>query len=375
VNLLLSNKQMPFTHEDREVLTALTAEISEFIEQAQLREQLFDENERLKQKLTDQVGLHGIIGNSPAMKEVYSLLERVIPTDGRVLIQGESGTGKERIAKFIHHAGPKKNGPFVGIDWCALPPNLLESELFGYARGAFTGADRDRRGLFEEANGGTLFLDEIANMSLETQAKLLRVLQEEEVRPLGSNQPRKVNARIIAASSANLKEKVSSGDFRPDLFYRLKVVPLKLPALQERVEDIPVLASHFLTRFSERHNKKIHTICPPAIEVMERYPWPGNVRELENVIERAVILADDADVTLQQEHLPPELFFPDAQREAFEVPLSGDLTKLLQDYEREILLKVLRHHDWNQTAAGHALNISERVIRYKITRLKLSPPK
>ncbi len=373
--VILARSQKRFAVEDQQLVCALAAEISEFIEEAQLREQLFSENERLRQQVAARFDSHGIIGGSPAMKEVFAILERVIRTDGRVMIQGESGSGKEVIAKFIHYSGPRKSRPFVAVDCGALPANLLESELFGYVRGAFTGADRDRPGLFEEANGGTLFLDEIANMSLDTQAKLLRVLQEEEVRPLGSNQPRKVDVRIIVAAAQDLKTKVAAGEFRSDLFYRLNVVPVRLPSLRERVEDIPALAAHFLKRFASQHKKSLNTIAPKTIEILERYSWPGNVRELENMMERAVILADDGDAQLLPEHLPYEISFPETQREAFEVPLAGDLNHLLADYEREILIKVLRHHGWNQSAAAAALNISERVMRYKIKRLRLRPPK
>ena len=219
-------------------------------------------------------------------------------------------------------------------------------------RGAFTGANQDRRGLFEEANGGTLFLDEIANMSLETQAKLLRALQEEEVRPLGSNRARKVDVRIIVAASEDLKQKATSGEFRTDLFYRLNVVPLRLPRLRERREDIPVLAAHFLNRFSLKHGRQLHSIAVPTLAILERYTWPGNVRELENAIERAVILAADKDTRLLPEHLPYELSFPESQGRSPELPHAGNLETLLADYEREILLNALRHHDWNKSAAA-----------------------
>ncbi|MCI0698146.1 sigma 54-interacting transcriptional regulator [candidate division KSB1 bacterium] len=374
VNLIRAPATAPFSMKDQRLVDLLAREIAGFIEQAHIREQLFNDYDRLRQEIPERFGIHGIIGRGAAMKEVFSVLDRIIPTDGRILIHGESGTGKELIAKVIHYAGPRQAAPFVAVDCGALPANLLESELFGYVRGAFTGANRDRRGLFEEANTGTLFLDEIANMSLETQAKLLRALQEGEIRPLGSNQARKVDARIVTAASVDLQKKISAGEFRSDLYYRLNVVPIHLPALRDRVEDIPMLATHFLQRFAERHGKKLRHLAASAIQILERYPWPGNVRELENVMERAVILAGNNDAALLPEHLPYELAFPEAQREAFAVPLSGNLPKLLADYEREILLKVLRHHHWNQTEAARALKISERVMRYKMKRLKLRPP-
>ncbi|MGH7451344.1 MAG: sigma 54-interacting transcriptional regulator, partial [bacterium] len=304
VNLIRTPEAETFSADEQQLVSLLATEIAEFIEQAHIREQLFSDYERLQKEVKDRFDVHGIIGRSTAMKEIFGVLDRIIPTDGRVLIAGESGTGKELIAKIIHHAGPRKTGPFVAVDCGALPPNLLESELFGYVRGAFTGANRDRRGLFEEAHGGTLFLDEIANTSLETQAKLLRALQEGEIRPLGSNQTRKVDARIITAASVDLQKKISAGEFRSDLYYRLNVVPVHLPALRDRVEDIPILATHFLERFAERHGKKLRHLAASTIQILERYPWPGNVRELENVMERAVILAGNNDTSLLPEHLP-----------------------------------------------------------------------
>jgi transcriptional regulator with GAF, ATPase, and Fis domain len=374
VNLIRTQQASSFTPNEQQLVSGLAAAIAEFIEQAHWREQLFAENERLRREVSNRYDMHGIIGNSPAMREVYSILDRIIPTDGRVLIEGESGTGKERIAKIIHYAGPRKNRPFIAVDCGALPPTLLESELFGHVRGAFTDAKRDRRGLFEEAHGGTLFLDEIANTTLETQSKLLRVLQEGEIRPLGANQTRKVDVRIISAASNDLQKKVAAGEFRSDLYYRLNVVPIHLPSLRERVEDIPLLARHFLQQFAEKHGKRLHVIAASTIQILERYPWPGNVRELENVTERAVIMAGDKDTTLLPEHLPYEISFPDAQHEVLSVPLSGNLPTLVADYERELLLKVLRHHNWNQTEAAHALNITERIMRYKIKKFKLHRP-
>jgi len=375
VNLIRLKQAEPFTVTEQQIVTFLADEIAEFIEQSHLREKLFDECERLRKELGDRFNIHGIIARSPAMKEVFSLLERVFPTDGRVFIQGESGTGKELIARIIHYAGPRKKHPFVAVDCGALPTNLLESELFGYVQGAFTGAIRDRKGLFEEANGGTLFLDEIVNMSIDTQAKLLRVLQEGEIRSLGSNKSRQVDVRIIAAASMNMKEKVACGEFRNDLYYRLNVVPIHLPALRDRAGDIVLLASHFLKKFAKKRRKRLFTISRAAIKIMEQYPWHGNVRELENVIERAVILAGVEDISLTPEHLPYELSFSDDRHSSFELPLSGDFPSLIANYEREILLRVLRHHNWNQSATARALNISERVIRYKMKQLKLEKPK
>ncbi len=371
VSLIRVRPTASFSEQSAQLASALAQEVAEFIEQAHLREQLFSDYQKLRQEVTDRYSIHGILGRSPAMNEVFSLLDRVIPTEGRVLLQGESGTGKERIAKVIHHEGPRKNRPFIAVDCGALPPNLLESELFGHVKGSFTGADRDRRGLFEEANGGTLFLDEIANTTLETQSKLLRVLQEGEVRPIGSNQSRKVDVRIITAASIDLDQKIKRGEFRADLFYRLNVVSIRLPALRERVEDIPILAAHFLKRFAEKHGKPLQHIAAETIKIFENYSWPGNVRELENAIERAVILARPNDTILKPEHLPFELSFIDLRQKPSELPLTGDLEALLANYEREILKNVLNKHNWNQTAAAKELKISERTMRYKMQRLAL----
>jgi len=371
VSLIRVRPTPSFSEQSANLASALAQEVAEFIEQAHIREQLFSDYQKLRQEVTDRYSLHGILGNSPAMNEVFSLLDRVIPTEGRVLLQGESGTGKERIAKVIHHEGPRKNRPFIAVDCGALPPTLLESELFGHVKGSFTGADRDRRGLFEEANGGTLFLDEIANTTLETQSKLLRVLQEEEIRPIGSNQSRKVDVRIITAASIDLDQKIKMGEFRADLFYRLNVVPIKLPSLSERREDIPMLAAHFLKRFAEKHGKQLQHIAAETIKIFENYSWPGNVRELENTVERAVILARPIDSTLKPEHLPFELSFGEMQQQPSALPLIGDLEALLANYEREILKNMLNKHNWNQTAAAKELNISERTMRYKIQRLAL----
>jgi transcriptional regulator with PAS, ATPase and Fis domain len=251
----------------------------------------------------------------------------------------------------------------------------LESELFGHVLGAFTGVDRDRHGLFEEASGGTLLLDEIVNTILETQSKLLRVLQEGDIRPIGSNQSRKVDVRIITAASSDLNQKIAKGEFRSDLFFRLNVVPVKLPSLRERVEDIPMLAASFLKRFAEKHGKPLRHLATDAIKILEHYSWPGNVRELENVIERAVILSKPNEMTLKSEYLPFELSHGEIQSKPYDLVLTGNLDSLLANYEREILRHVLNKHDWNQTMAAKELKISERVIRYKIKRLSLHSPK
>ena len=259
----------------------------------------------------------------------------------------------------------------MAVDCGALPPNLMESELFGYKRGAFTGANRDHKGLFAQADGGTLFLDEITNLSNGMQVKLLRVLQEGEIRPLGSDRLHKVDVRIISAASSDLEAKVQSGEFRADLYYRINIVPVRLPALRERAGDIPLLASHFLQRFAEIHHKKVSQIDAAAMRILEAYSWPGNIRELENVIERAVILADRNDKMLRRTHLPFELSFKDSRFPVKEIPTSGDLKTLIENYECQILAKVLKSNNGNKSAAARSLNISERVMRYKIKRFNV----
>jgi len=374
VNLIRNNSSDPFNHDELEIITSLADQIGDFFDAAELRENLFNQNLRLQKNLEEHYSVHGIIGASPKFKEVYHVLEQVIPTNARVVILGESGTGKELIARCIHYAGPRREQSFVAVDCGALPPNLLESELFGYVRGAFTGAIRDRRGLIEEAHNGTLFLDEITNMSPETQAKLLRFIQEEEIRPIGSNQLKKVDVRIIVAASSSLQEEISPDKIRTDLYYRLNVISVRVPPLRDRVEDIPDLARHFLKRFAQKHNKSLNKISPEAMQCLEQYAWPGNIRELENLIERAVVMADYEVETLETLHLSSELNSNDLSRKPKIKDDNGELTLKLNDFERKILYETLSEHKWNQTAAAKTLKISEAVMRYKIKKFKLTRP-
>jgi transcriptional regulator with GAF, ATPase, and Fis domain len=371
INLIRTHASKVFSLTDQLLVSNLATQIGDFIEEASVRELMFTENERLRKDLDRRFSVHGIIGESTALKEVFKLMEQVIPTDARLVISGESGTGKELIAKCVHFTGPRKERSFIAVDCGALPANLLESELFGYVRGAFTGANQNRRGLIEEADKGTLFLDEITNMNIETQAKLLRVLQEGEVRPLGSNQTKKVDVRVIVAASTNLEERVSSGDFRSDLFYRLNVVSIHSPALRERIEDIPILSKLFIRKFGKKHGKSINNISPETMQILERYSWPGNIRELENAVERAVVMIHFEDKILLPKHLPDEVRFSSKNRNPSQLLVEGDLPTILANYERELLDRVLRHYNWNQSAAAKALNISEAVMRYKMKRLIL----
>jgi len=370
INLITRAADQRFSERELRLMEILAAQSAQFIANAKLHESLFAETQRLRQEVQDKYSFHGIIGYSPKMQEMFALLEKVISTEGRILLEGESGTGKELVARIIHYNGPRQDRPFVAVDCGALPANLLESELFGYVKGAFTGALRDKKGLFEAANGGTLFLDEIVNMPLEIQSKFLRAIQEGEIRPLGSTQVRKVDVRIIAAASSNLRAEVAAGRFRQDLFYRLNVVNVALPPLRERKEDIAILANHFLNKMAEKYGKKITGFKPEVVIYLEAYVWPGNVRELEHVIERMVILAEPQLESITPELLPLELQ-PQAISNAIAAAQKSPVAemKAVQDvHEKTLLLEALTKHDWNQSAAAKALGIHESTVRYKMQK-------
>ncbi|MGH7455742.1 MAG: sigma-54 interaction domain-containing protein, partial [bacterium] len=341
INLIVLAGEQPFGERELHLMQILASQCAQFIVHARLHEELFAETNRLRKEVQNKYAFHGIIGHSPKMQEMFALLERIIPTEGRVLMEGESGTGKERIARVIHYSGPRKEGPFVAVDCGALPANLLESELFGYVKGAFTGAIRDKKGLFEAANGGTLFLDEIVNMPLEIQSKFLRAIQEGEIRPLGSTQVRKVDVRIIAAASGNLRAEVAAGRFRQDLFYRLNVVSISLPPLRERKEDIAILANHFLNKMATKYGKKITGFKPETLVHLEAYSWPGNVRELEHVVERMVILAEQNIEYISSELLPLELRLQAsaAIHSPAQEPSPPDMKAIQDTHEKTMLLE------------------------------------
>jgi len=271
----------PFKNEE------LVLIVKRAIEKSKLKQ----ENKMLKQELNKSFSLESIVGKSPAMTGVFELIKLISSASASVLISGESGSGKELVARAIHNSGPRKNKPFIPLNCTAIPENLLESELFGHVKGSFTGAVSDKKGLFEEADKGTLFLDEIGDLSLALQAKLLRVLQDKQIRPVGGSQLKNVDVRIIAATHRDLKIMVKDGRFREDLFYRLNVVPVRVPALRERMEDIPLLVENFINKFGAQHDSSVKEISPEAMAVLMAHPWPGNVRELENVIERAMVLS------------------------------------------------------------------------------------
>ena len=310
--------------------------------------------------------LDEIIGASPAMELVKQQILQVSSSDATVLILGESGTGKELVARAIHSCGRRANGPFIAVNCGAIPETLQESELFGHVKGAFTGAIRDKWGLFRRAEGGTLLLDEIAETSPAFQVGLLRVLQEKEVRPVGGNQSTRVNVRVLAATNRKLDEEVTKGKFRKDLFYRLHVIPLTIPPLRERKEDIPLLAAHFLKRLSRTAPAGGKKFNPAAIKALQHYSWPGNVRELQNVLERAVITTVSEEVRasdLSLSHL--EFDLESGGERLLNLPPGGTT---LEAIEKEAILQALRSQDWVQKRAGALLGISPRVMTYKVKK-------
>jgi len=375
INLISLDKAYHFSEREIELMEALTTQCVHILRNAKSHELLFRETRQLRKELQSKYTYHNMLGQSAKIRDVYALLERIIPTDARVLIEGESGTGKELIARILHYNGPNKTGPFVAVDCGAFPENLLESELFGYVKGAFTGAVNDKSGLFEEAQGGTLFLDEITNMPLNVQAKLLRALQEGEIRPVGSTKTKKVSARIFAAASDNFRVSVDEGKLREDLYYRLNVVNIILPPLRERIDDIPLLAQHFLSKLSKKYKKKILGLKSETLNIMENYYWPGNIRELENIIERMIILAEPGTEYIHPELLPPEL----TERNA--PPKLGlknnypeestDMMVKKTSFEKKILSEALENNQWNQSSAARELNIPESTLRYKIRKFNI----
>lgn len=336
-------------------------ELKLLIERALSFRSLNEENRQLKNRLKDEFSFSNIIGKSPAMQRMFSTLTMVAPTDATVLITGESGTGKELIANALHEHSQRKDLPFVKLNCAALHENLLESELFGHESGAFTGASGRRKGRFELANKGTLFLDEIGDMSLQTQAKILRVIQEGEFERLGGAETLKVDVRLLAATHKNLEEMIEAGTFRQDLYFRLSVVPVNLPPLRERATDIPELANYFLSRFAEKNRKDIKDFHPEALNLLMQYEWPGNIRELENTIERAVILCLAEQITPQD--LPAHLLSTEV-RELRESNSQDGFT--LRDMEREVIRSTLEKTGHNKSQAAKQLGVARQTLLNKI---------
>jgi DNA-binding NtrC family response regulator len=324
------------------------------------------ENRVLLDEVRQSAPTRRIVGESESLRGVFATIRKVAPTDSTVLLCGESGTGKELFAREIHAASRRREGPFVSINCGALPEGLLESELFGHVKGSFTGAVRDKEGLFSVASDGTFLLDEVGETSPAIQVKLLRVLQEREIVPVGGHKPVKVNARLIAATNADLEKAVEAGTFRADLFYRLHVIPVVLPPLRERADDIPLLAVHFLKRHCRISDRSGMEISEAALEVLAAYDWPGNVRELENIIERSVILEESDTVT--PESLPEKIRQGPSRSGD---PAVGECTGTLESIERAYLVKVLRETGWKKKRASSILGINSSTLYRKIQRYGL----
>ncbi len=339
------------------------------IEKALKYGQVFAENRRLRRLVHDDFRLESVIGSSEKMRQVFSLVERVAKTDVTVLIEGESGTGKEIIAKGIHFSGARRDNPFVAVNCAAIPEGLIESELFGYEKGAFTGAASESKGKFEEAQHGTLFLDEISSMPVALQSRLLRVLQEQEITRLGENTPRKIDVRIIAATNENLTELIKQNEFREDLYYRLAVVPVKLPPLRERREDIPLLVEHFLKKSADKYGIKQPKPEREVFNAFFNYPWMGNVRELENVIERMIVLSADGE-TLTLEDVPENIKNPPEKLENLWFALPAEPINL-ENVECEIIREALKRYDGNQSQTAKYLGITRSALIYRMQKYGL----
>ena len=339
-------------------------ELQIILTKAMEKHQLLNENVYLRKQLREKYGFANIVGNSPAMQKVFSRISRVTNTESTVLVLGESGTGKELVAKAIHFNGPRKDKPFIAVNCAAIPETLLESELYGHLKGSFTGAIRDKIGKFEAANCGTIFLDEIGTMPIHLQTKLLRVLQEQEVEKIGSTRPVKLDVRVISATNINLEEEVKKGNFREDLFYRLNVIPIVIPPLRERVEDILALSKYFIEKYCAEMKHPFMTISKEALETLELYHWPGNVRELENMMERIVALTDGDSITL--------LDIPSNIREQVMTKVTErgvDLTRAINEMERQMITEALALSKGVKAQAAAMLKLNRTTLVEKMRRL------
>ncbi|MGD8923233.1 MAG: sigma-54 dependent transcriptional regulator [Candidatus Zixiibacteriota bacterium] len=334
------------------------------IDKALKFKRLEEENRALRGRLRGQDFLDTIVGISPSFKRLMDMVDKIAPTDATVLLTGESGTGKEVIARAIHYKSLRAERDFVAVNCAAIPRELIESELFGHMKGAFTGAVRDKKGKFELADGGTLLLDEISELPIELQAKLLRVIQEKVIEPLGAERKVEVDVRLLAATNIDLKERVRRGEFREDLFYRLNVIPLHIPSLRERVEDIPILVNAFLRKYDRSQEIKVDA---KLMETLEQHPWPGNIRELENLIERMVILRRSNKLTVDD--LPDD--FGTADRTGSPRRDRENLT--FHEAEKQLVLDALEKHDWNRSQAAKYLKIPRHVLIYRMKKYGISP--
>jgi two-component system, NtrC family, nitrogen regulation response regulator NtrX len=337
--------------------------VSLVVKNALEHHRLEQENRRLRAELEQR---YQVIGDSVPMKALRQQIALTAPTNGRVLIYGESGTGKELVARSLHAASLRNSRAFVEVNCAAIPEELIESELFGHVKGSFTGATDDKIGKFQKADGGTLFLDEVGDMSMKTQAKVLRVLEEQRFEPVGSNTAVTVDVRVIAATNKKLEDEISRGSFREDLFYRLNVIPFYVPALREHREDIPLLSRYFLAEFSNAYGKRPRELAQPSLEVLQRYSWPGNVRELRNLLERMVIVVPQQHI--EAHHLPPELFR--GSRNAAQ-PYST-LHEAREAYERDFILRKLEENQWNMTHTAAALGLERSHLYRKLKSLGIS---
>jgi DNA-binding NtrC family response regulator len=333
------------------------------------RRRVEEENVQLKRALKQRYNFENIVGKSEPMLKIFDLVAQVAPSRSTVLLQGESGTGKELIAKAIHLNSPRRDRPFVPVNTGSTPPDLLESTLFGHVKGAFTSAIASKKGLFEVADRGTLFLDEIGTMSLDTQAKILRVLQDRKFMHLGGVHEIQVDVRIIAATNVDLKQQVREGKFREDLFYRLNVITLDLPPLRQRKEDIPLLATFFLDKYSKENDRPLRRLAPEALRPLMAYSWPGNVRELENVIERAVVLSTEAEIGADL--LPDHIVGRTAAFPALEHRADASLFDIMEDCERHVIIDMLEKCNWNQTDAAERFRVPLSTLNQKIKRLNI----
>ncbi len=327
------------------------------------------ENTRLKKELDTKYGFENFIGSSNSIQQIFSLINRVSELNVNVLISGESGTGKELVARAVHYSGSRKDGPFIPVNCGAIPETLIESEFFGHSKGAFTGATRDKKGLFEEANGGTIFLDEIGDLPIHLQVKLLRVLEEKKVRPLGKTESVSIDVRIISATNKNLEQEIMDNKFREDLYYRLNVIKVAMPPLRERKDDIPMLAHHFLHKFATEMDKKITGISNEALEELEKYHYPGNIRELENIIARCVAL--ETNEIIKKDSLPKLNTEGDYIDLTDTLNAKDSIDLVLGDVEKQIIENALKSSRGNKSETAKMLGITLRSLRYRLAKHRI----